>query len=211
MQVKHIWTSPDAEKLIAYCARVSSANQENPNYEALLRYCIRNRHWSIFEMAAMCIEITTSRAISAQILRHRSFHFQEFSQRYAPVQSFEQIQLREQDSTNRQNSTDTLSDDLKENLNDIIQDAMAHTMHVYEQLLGAGVAKESARMLLPMAATTKLYMQGTVRDWIHYINLRTGEGTQDEHKKIANSIKKIFIKEFPTISTAFDWYIDDSS
>lgn len=202
MQVKHIWSTPDAETLIAYCARVSSPNQENPDYEKLLRYCIRHKHWSIYEMADMCVEITTSRAISAQILRHRSFHFQEFSQRYAQAQSFETVSLRKQAETNRQSSSDDLDKNLNERLTELVEDAIAYSQHVYDQLLGAGVAKECARMILPMTTTTKLYMKGTIRDWLAYLNIRLTENTQLEHREIAQKIRTIFVEQFPVISAA---------
>jgi len=202
MNVKLIHVTPDSEKLIAYCARVSSANQDNPNIDKLIKYLIDQKHWSPFEMSSMCIEIITSRAIAQQILRHRSFHFQEFSQRYAEVTEFELYEPRRQDTKDRQNSIDDL--DVKD------QDWFANALigvntsseALYKEAIRRGIAKECARFLLPLTTQTKLYMHGTVRDWIHYINLRTGNGTQLEHKEIALAIKDIFDKEFPTVSKA---------
>jgi thymidylate synthase (FAD) len=206
MQVKLVWVTPDAEKLIAYCARVSNLdNQDNEEYGRLLRYCIRNGHWSIFEMANMCVEITTSRAISAQILRHRSFSFQEFSQRYAVAQNFENVDLRLQDPNNRQNSTDGLADHIKRFMGALIKEHVDASTALYESLLQEGVAKECARMVLPMTTQTKLYMNGTIRSWIHYLNLRTSNGTQQEHKEIAEAVKTIFKEELPTIAEALRW------
>lgn len=205
MEVKLIHKTPEAEKLIAYCARVSSPNQDNPEIEKLLSYCIKNKHWSVFEMASMCVEITTSRAIAQQILRHRSFHFQEFSQRYAKATEFETYEARRQDNKNRQNSIDDMSFKDKNwflNAQDQVQD---WCISYYEQALKKGIAKEQARFLLPLSTTTKLYMHGTIRDWIHYINLRTENGTQLEHKEIALSIQKIFVNEFPTIAKALEY------
>lgn len=207
MNTKLIHITPNSEELIAYCARVSSPNQDKANIDKLIVYCIKNKHWSIFEMASLCVEIQTSRAISAQILRHRSFHFQEFSQRYAEVTSFETYPARSQDLKNRQNSIDDLGEPIKywfmrrqEALHD-------YCINLYEQALYRGIAKEQARFLLPMSTSTKLYMHGTIRDWIHYLELRTGNGTQLEHKEIAENIKNIFIEQLPTISLALGWEI----
>ena len=200
MSAKLIWITPNAEKHIAYCARVSSSNQDNPNIERLLNYCIKNAHWSIFEMASMCIEINTTRAISAQILRHRSFHFQEFSQRYAKVeQDIEIPELRRQDNKNRQNSINDLDDKLIEELQKDIMEHFKKTKDLYKKILDKSVAKECARMILPMNSPTRIYMNGTIRDWIHYLRLRCGNGTQKEHVNIGLQIKEIFIKEFPVI------------
>ena len=200
MSVKLIWITKDAEKLMAYCARVSSSNQENPNIKGLLKYCIREGHWSIFEMCNMCVEINTTRAISAQILRHRSFSFQEFSQRYASVeQDLEIPLLRRQDLKNRQNSINDLD---KELINKIQDDIIIHfkkTKDLYRKILDLGVAKECARMILPMNSPTKLYMNSNIRNWIHYLKVRCGNGTQLEHMEIANEIKEIFKKELPII------------
>lgn len=205
MEVKFVHVTPEPEKLIAYCARVSSPNQENPEIEKLLGYCIKNKHWSIFEMASMCVEITTSRAIAQQILRHRSFHFQEFSQRYAEVQEIESFPARKQDLKNRQNSTDDLSEDIKEWFLEAQLKVKSTAAHFYKEALAKGIAKEQARFLLPLSTQTKLYMHGTVRDWIHYLNLRTDVSTQLEHREIALAIRTIFIKEFPTISKALEY------
>ena len=199
-KVKLIWITPDAEKLMAYCARVSSSNQENPNIKGLLKYCIREGHWSIFEQANMCVEINTTRAISAQILRHRSFSYQEFSQRYASVeQDLEIPLLRRQDLKNRQNSINDLD---KELINKIQDDIIIHfkkTKDLYKKILDLGVAKECARMILPMNSPTKLYMNGNIRSWIHYLKVRCGNGTQLEHMEIANEIKEILKIQLPII------------
>jgi thymidylate synthase (FAD) len=201
MNVKLIWITPDSEKLITYCARVSNPkNQDNKNIEGLIKYCFNHKHFSIFEMASMCIEIETTRAISAQIIRHRSFSFQEFSQRYAQVeQDLEIPELRRQDLKNRQNSLSDLDDDLVEELQNDIIEHFKKTKDLYQKLLNKSVAKECARMVLPMSSPTRLYMNGTLRSWIHYIQLRTGHGTQKEHMLIANQIKEILIKECPII------------
>lgn len=205
MKTSLVHITPKAETTMAYCARVSSPNQDNPEHAKLLSYCIKHKHWSVFEMATMCVEIETSRAIAQQILRHRSFHFQEFSQRYAEAIGFETYEARSQDSKNRQNSVDNMSDWAK---NWFIDEQHWHhdrCMSSYRQALDKGIAKEQARFLLPLSTTTKLYMHGTVRDWIHYLNLRTEPSTQKEHRDIAEAIKQIFIKELPTISEALQW------
>ena len=206
--VNLIWVTPEAEKLIGYTARVSSSNQDNPEVAGLLAYCIKHKHWSIFEMASVCIEINTSRAIAQQILRHRSFHFQEFSQRYAevPEDGMELYQARSQDIKNRQNSIDDLEDDIKLQWEEIQRFHWRLAMHDYKWALDNGIAKECARMILPVQTKTKMYMTGTIRDWIHYINLRTDNGTQLEHKEIAEKIKAILIKELPVISKALNWH-----
>lgn len=202
MNVKLVHSTQEGEKLIAYCARVSSSHQDNPNYAKLLRYCVKNRHWSIFEMASMCVEIETSRAIAQQILRHRSFHFQEFSQRYAAVTSFERYEARRQDEKNRQNSVDDM-DEMDKLWFDQAQGRVQELATLYyEEALKKGIAKEQARFLLPSAATSKLYMHGTVRDWIHYIDLRSGNGTQKEHCDIALAIRAIFTEEYPNVAAA---------
>ena len=199
-KVKLIWITPDAEKLMAYCARVSSSNQENPNIKGLLKYCIREGHWSIFEMCNMCVEINTTRAISAQILRHRSFSFQELSQRYARIeQDLEIPLLRRQDLKNRQNSINDLDKELVNKIQDDIIIHFKKTKDLYKKILDLGVAKECARMILPMNSPTKLYMNGNIRSWIHYLKVRCGNGTQLEHMEIANEIKEIFKKELPII------------
>ena len=186
MSVKLISISPDAEKLIAYCARVSSNNQDNPNIKGLLKYCAKHGHWSIFELANMVVEINTTRAISAQIIRHRSFNYQEFSQRYAKVEMDLKIpKLRRQDLKNRQNSISDLDHDLVEELQNHITEHFKKTKNLYNILLDKGVAKECARMVLPMSSPTRMYMNGTIRSFIHYIQVRTHESTQKEHRQIA--------------------------
>jgi len=201
--VSLIWITRDSQKLIAYCARVSSPNQDNPNIKGLLKYCIREGHWSIFEMCNMCIEINTTRAISAQILRHRSFSFQEFSQRYAKVeQDLEIPNLRRQDLNNRQNSISDLDDELVNELQEEIIEHFKKTKDLYRKLLNKGVAKECSRMILPMNSPTKLYMNGNIRSWIHYLKVRCDSSTQKEHRDIALQIKDIFEKELPIIYDA---------
>lgn len=196
------------EELIMYCARVSAPQNQTSGKPGLLKYCTREGHWSIFEMCNMVLEIETSRAISAQILRHRSFSFQEFSQRYAKVQGMKVYPARSQDHKNRQNSNDDMSEDDKEWF-DITQKALQEDAQtLYDQALNSGIAKEQARFLLPMASTTRLYMQGNIRSWIHYIDLRCGNGTQKEHQDIAKQAKAIFIKEYPVISDALGWTND---
>ena len=203
MSVKLIWITPEAEKLIAYCARVSSPNQDNPNIKGLLKYCIKHGHWSIFEMCNMCIEINTTRAISAQILRHRSFSFQELSQRYAKIEKKpDYFDLRRQDHKNRQNSIDDISEETKKQLNNSVRMTLIEIDRCYQNLLNNGVAKECARMILPMNSPTKLYMNGNIRSWIHYLKVRCGNGTQKEHMDISNEIKDIFKKELPIIYDA---------
>ena len=209
MNVSLISVSPDAEKHMAYCARVSNPNnQENEKYAGLLRYCIKHQHWSIFEQAFMTLEINTTRGLAAQILRHRSFTYQEFSQRYADANLLGGIpvpDLRSQDHKNRQNSIDDLPDEQKKNLQNQIQRYFAEGLDLYNELIREGVAKECARFVLPLATPTRLYMSGSVRSWIHYIDLRSGHGTQKEHMDIANECKSIFIEQFPTVSEALEW------
>lgn len=206
--VNLVWIVPEAEKLIGYIARVSNPENQQSNDTRLLKYLIRNKHWSPFEMVSMCIEINTTRAISAQILRHRSFSFQEFSQRYASVEQIsssllsETPNLRRQDSKNRQNSVDDLNVHVVNGFADRIKRHNKQTMELYSDMLGSGVAKECARAVLPMCTPTRMYMSGTIRSWIHYIDLRTGNGTQLEHQEIANGIKEIFKRELPTIYEA---------
>lgn len=204
--VKLVSITPDAEKTIGYCARVSNPqNQNNPNVVGLLKYCIKHGHWSVFEMANMVLEIKTSRAISAQIIRHRSFSFQEFSQRYAPVEGFEPIEPRRQDEKNRQNSTADLSEDDRNWFFKEEQRIKNEIMSFYKQCLERGIAKESARFILPMCSSTKIYMNGTIRSWIHYINLRCESGTQKEHMEIVLMAKDIFCEQLPIISEALGW------
>jgi thymidylate synthase (FAD) len=205
MNVRLISFTLDAEKNIAYCARVSSPNQENPDIAKLIKYCIDHKHFSIFEPAHMTVEIETSRMISAQILRHRSFTFQEFSQRYAEVQDFESYEARRQDKKNRQNSIDDLSLDVKNEWLRRQEENFERCMQHYSWALSQGIAKECARAVLPMQTETKLYMTGSIRSWIHYLELRCDKDTQREHRDIAKAIEQIFVKEFPVISEALGW------
>ncbi|MAH46273.1 thymidylate synthase (FAD) [Candidatus Pacearchaeota archaeon] len=194
----------DAEGIIAYCARVSNPkNQHNvATAPKLLKFLIKHKHWSPFELANMCVEIKTSRAIAAQILRHRSFSFQEFSQRYSEATEMEPVELRAPAEKNRQSSSKIIED---EAINTMVEMMMDANKQLYEQMIAGGVAKECARMILPLGTQTTMYMNGTVRSWIHYINLRTEENTQKEHRDIANAVKNIFIKQFPNVSEALDW------
>jgi len=209
MTVKFISITPDAEKTMAYIARVSNPkNQDNENFSGLLRYCIKHQHWSVFEQSSMTLEIETTRGIAAQILRHRSFTYQEFSQRYADSNLLGEIELpelRRQDDKNRQNSIDDLEPEVVEKFNRQMNTLFSSAFGLYNQMLQAGVAKECARFVLPLATPTKIYMTGSCRSWIHYINLRSAHGTQKEHMDIANACKKIFIEQFPAVSEALDW------
>ena len=209
--VKLIHTTPDAEKLVAYMARVSNPNnQDNPNSSKLIKYLIKHKHWSPFEMVNMCVEIETTRSVASQILRHRSFSFQEFSQRYAAVTADPVIpQLRRQDTTNRQNSIDDLNEYTTQELQLKAKYVFEQCQLLYDEMLGAGVAKECARDVLPLSSPTKLYMNGTLRSWMHYIDLRSGNGTQYEHRLIAEGAKLLFKQEFPNISEAM-WDETDS-
>jgi len=209
-QIKLVNVTPDAEKMIAYCARVSNPkNQDNEKIDKLLEYCIKHNHWSIFEMANMVVEIETTRAIAAQILRHRSFTFQEFSQRYADTKLIEEKihfpALRKQDLKNRQNSTDDLDEFVKQDLELKTQKLFESAQDLYNEMLEVGVAKECARMVLPLATPTRIYMNGSVRSWIHYIDLRSAHGTQKEHMEIAEGVRDIFCQNFPIISQALHW------
>lgn len=194
-----------AEDVIAYCARVSNPKNQMNTATApkLIKFLIKHKHWSPFELANMCVEITTSRAIAAQILRHRSFSFQEFSQRYSEATELEPIELRRPAEKNRQSSSEPF-DELDE-VYLLANRATAAGMNAYDQLIKAGVAKECARAVLPLGTQTTMYMNGTVRSWIHYISLRTEENTQKEHRDIANEIRKIFIDNFPNVSEALEW------
>jgi thymidylate synthase (FAD) len=209
MNVKFVSVTPDAEKTMGYIARVSNpANQNNEKYAGLLRYCIKHNHWSVFEQSSMSLEIETTRAIAAQILRHRSFTFQEFSQRYAESTDLGKIQLpelRRQDDKNRQNSIDDLDNELVEKLNRHMETLFTASTNLYIQMLEAGVAKECARMVLPLATPTRIYMTGSCRSWIHYINLRSAHGTQKEHMQIAEGCRNIFVEQFPAVSEALGW------
>ena len=203
--VKLIAITPDAEKLVAYCARVSSPHQDNPKIEKLLEYCYEHGHWSVFETAYITIEVNTSRAISAQILRHRSFTFQEFSQRYAEVADFETYEPRRQDKKNRQSSIDDM-DIIEKQFFAVAQDRVQNLCSVlYHEALDRGIAKEQARFLLPLSSKTKLYMTGNIRSWIHYLDQRCKWDTQKEHRDIALEIREILKKELPIISKAVAW------
>ena len=209
-EVKLISVTPDAEKHMAYCARVSNPdNQQNEKFSGLLKYCIQHQHWSIFEQASMTVEINTTRGIAAQILRHRSFTFQEFSQRYADTNLLSKTiplpELRRQDTKNRQNSIDDIPDYLKLVLLENIRTHFEASLNLYNRLLERGVAKECARFVLPLATPTRLYMTGSVRSWIHYIDLRSAHGTQKEHMEIAELIRCIFTCQFPAVSEALGW------
>jgi thymidylate synthase (FAD) len=195
------------EEHIVYCARVSNpSNQLNlETADRLLSYCIRHEHWSVFEQVNMGLEITTSRAMSAQIIRHRSFVFQEFSQRYAEVSEFEPVELREQTDKNRQSSADVIQDP---SLAQLVADHLNSSRNLYNHLIDHGAARETARGVLPMASRTTIFMTGNVRSWIHYIALRTKENTQKEHREIAMRAKEIFIENFPNISLALGWFIN---
>lgn len=199
MKVSLISITPDAEKLMAYCARVSSPNQENPEIEKLLAYCWRNKHWSVFEQADMTLEIVTSRAIGRQILRHRSMKFQEFSFRYSELIDFEPVEPRRQDIKNRQNSIDDLSSEVKEIFQARKRAIERMASDAYKELISLGVAKESVRFLLPETAQTKMYMKGDIRSWIHYIQVRTESGVQKEHRDIALEAKRVLIENLPVI------------
>lgn len=195
---------------MGYVARVSNPqNQENPNVAGLLKYCIKHQHWSVFEQAHMTLEIETNRGIAAQILRHRSFTYQEFSQRYADVNWLESgipvPDLRSQDTKNRQNSIDDIPEETKKDLQAYISNHFLSAMELYNELLRQGVAKECARFVLPLATPTRIYMTGSVRSWIHYINLRSAHGTQKEHMDIANACREVFVQQFPICAEALEW------
>ena len=207
---KLISVTPDAEKHMAYCARVSNPNnQENDKFSGLLKYCVKHQHWSIFEQAYMTLEINTTRGIAAQVLRHRSFTYQEFSQRYADSSLLGETiplpELRRQDTKNRQNSIDDLDPFVVQTLERQMQTLFDSSMALYQQMLERGVAKECARFVLPLAVPTKMYMTGSVRSWIHYIDLRSANGTQKEHMDIALGAKKIFCEQFPAVAEALEW------
>ena len=210
MNVKLISATPDAEKHMGYVARVSNpSNQENPKVAGLLKYCINHQHWSVFEQAFMTLEIETTRGLAAQILRHRSFTYQEFSQRYADSSLLSQTiplpELRRQDTKNRQNSIDDIDPFMIQKYEILMQDHFKHGMELYQKMLDDGIAKECARFVLPLAVPTRLYMTGSVRSWIHYIQLRSANGTQKEHMDIANECKSIFAKQFPICAEALEW------
>ena len=210
MSVKLVSVTPDAEKTMAYVARVSNPNnQENPNYSKLLAYCIKHNHWSVFEQSFMTLEIETTRGLAAQILRHRSFTYQEFSQRYADSSLLSETiplpELRRQDTKNRQNSIDDISEETKQKYEALMRDHFRDAMALYQTMLDEGIAKECARFVLPLATPTRLYMSGSCRSWIHYIQLRSANGTQKEHMEIAQECKKIFAEQFPTVAEALEW------
>ena len=209
-QVNLVSVPPKAEETMGYVARVSNPkNQENPNVSGLLGYCIKHGHWSVFEQAHMTVEINTTRGLAAQILRHRSFTFQEFSQRYADTnllaEEIPMFDLRHQDYKNRQNSTDDVPKNKKADLQYKIAEHFVEAMDLYNELLASGIAKECARFVLPLATPTRIYMTGSVRSWIHYIELRTGHGTQKEHMDVARAVQCIFVGEFPIVSEALGW------
>jgi len=209
MDVKLVNITPDAEKTMAYIARVSNpSNQDNEKFAGLLKYCIKHNHWSVFEQSSMTLEIETTRAIAAQILRHRSFTFQEFSQRYADSTKLGEIpipELRRQDEKNRQNSTNDLDEFVKQKLELQMNTLFSSATALYQQMLEEGVAKECARMVLPLCTPTRIYMTGSCRSWIHYIELRSANGTQKEHMDIAQACKTVFIEQFPIVSEALEW------
>jgi len=205
-QLVHL--TPAAEELIAYMARVSNPNnQDNPSYTGLIRYLIKHKHWSPFEMVNMCVEIETTRSVAAQILRHRSFSFQEFSQRYSKTQKSKVIDIRRQDTKNRQNSIDDIDQFTKQDFQIKQQQLADLSFKLYEEMLAAGVAKECARDVLPLSTPTKLYMNGTLRSWLHYCDLRCANGTQLEHKMVADSVRSLINQHFPAVSAAM-WDVD---
>ena len=210
MDVKFVSITPDAEKMMAYIARVSNpSNQQNEKYAGLLKYCIKHNHWSVFEQSSMTLEIETTRGLAAQILRHRSFTFQEFSQRYADTKLLDTEipvpDLRSQDTKNRQNSNDDIPQEKKEEYQALIARHFEDSMNLYNSLLSEGVAKECARFVLPLATPTRLYMTGSCRSWIHYINLRSAHGTQREHMDVVEKARSIFTEQFPSVSEALGW------
>ena len=209
-QIKLISVTPDAEKTIAYVARVSNPkNQDNEQFAGLLSYCIKHGHWSVFEQAFMTVEINTTRGLAAQILRHRSFTYQEFSQRYQDVSHIREDiplpQLRSQDEKNRQNSIDDVDPVIVDKYNRRMRKHFDASIDLYKEMLHDGIAKECARFVLPLATPTRLYMTGSVRSWIHYIELRSAHGTQKEHMDLVENVRKVFIAQFPTVSHALDW------
>ena len=210
MNVKLVSVTPDAEKTMGYVARVSNPNnQDNPAVAGLLGYCIKHGHWSVFEQAYMTLEIETTRGLAAQILRHRSFTYQEFSQRYADVSYIREDiplpELRSQDTKNRQNSIDDVDPSTQQDFEIKMRKHFDAAIDLYKSMLHAGIAKECARFVLPLATPTKIYMTGSCRSWIHYIKLRSGHGTQKEHMDIANECKKIFSHTFPVVAEALAW------
>jgi len=210
MNVKLVSITPDAEKHMAYVARVSNPkNQDNEKFAGLLKYCIQHGHWSVFEQAHMTVEIETTRGLAAQILRHRSFTYQEFSQRYADSSLLGDTiplpELRSQDTKNRQNSIDNVDQFVKQDFELKMQRHFVDGMKLYKEMLDAGIAKECARFVLPLATPTRLYMTGSVRSWVHYIDLRSAHGTQKEHMDVARAIRGIFCEQFSTVAEALEW------
>ena len=209
-QIKLISVTPDAEQHMAYVARVSNPkNQDNDKFAGLLKYCIKHGHWSVFEQAFMTVEINTTRGLAAQILRHRSFTYQEFSQRYADSSMLGDTiplpELRRQDDKNRQNSIDDVDPLVVQDFNSKMQKHFVDGMKLYKEMLDAGIAKECARFVLPLATPTRIYMTGSVRSWIHYIDLRSAHGTQKEHMNVAEGVRRIFTEQFPTVAEALQW------
>ena len=209
-KVTLVQATPNPEETMAYVARVSNPkNQDNPSFEGLLKYCIKHGHWSVFEQAYMTLEIETSRAIAAQILRHRSFTYQEFSQRYADstllADKIPMPKLRRQDTKNRQNSIDDVDPFIRQQFEIAMQRYFEEGLDLYRTMLDKGIAKECARMVLPLAVPTRIYMTGSCRSWIHYIALRSANGTQAEHMDIANQAKAIFCEQYPTVGKAMEW------
>ena len=210
MNVKLVSVTPDAEKMMAYVARVSNPNnQDNEKFAGLLKYCIKHGHWSVFEQAFMTLEINTTRGLAAQILRHRSFTFQEFSQRYADTNLLsEEIplpKLRRQDTKNRQNSTDDIDPYIIQKYEILMEEHFKASMDLYNKMLDDGIAKECARFVSPLSTPTRIYMTGSCRSWVHYIHLRSAHGTQKEHMDVANECKTVFTQQFPTVAEALEW------
>ena len=210
MKVKLISVTPKAEETMGYVARVSNPqNQDNPKVAGLLSYCIRHGHWSVFEQAHMTVEIETTRGLAAQILRHRSFTYQEFSQRYADVSHIREDiplpELRSQDEKNRQNSIDDVDPKIVEKYNVKMRKHFDASIDLYKEMLHDGIAKECARFVFPLATPTRLYMTGSCRSWIHYITLRSANGTQKEHMDLVEEVRKVFVGQFPVVSQELDW------
>ena len=208
--VKLVTVTPEAEKTMGYVARVSNPNnQDNPKVAGLLKYCIKHNHWSVFEQAHMTVEIETTRGLAAQILRHRSFTYQEFSQRYADssmlADKIPLPELRRQDDKNRQNSIDDVDPFVNQDFQIKMENHFKQGMKLYQEMLNQVIAKECARFVLPLAVPTRIYMTGSVRSWIHYIDLRSAHGTQKEHMNIANDVRRVFCEQFPICAEALDW------
>ena len=213
-EIKLVSVTPEAEKHMGYVARVSNPkNQDNDKFAGLLKYCIKHGHWSVFEQAFMTVEINTTRGLAAQILRHRSFTFQEFSQRYADSTLLSEHipvpELRRQDNKNRQNSIDDVDPYIRQKYEILMQSHFERSVELYKDMLDSGIAKECARFVLPLATPTRLYMTGSVRSWIHYIDLRSAHGTQKEHMDVAEEIRCIFICQFPKVAEALGWKLND--